>query len=205
MAEIERILATIRAVESTGDYTRRSDSSSASGAYQFIDSTWRAEGGGLYAPRAYLATPAQQDTIARAYVQEIIAAHPGTAPTVVVPRVWYVGDATKPNSYRPPGNPLTVGEYAMKWLVAYAKAGGGGGVDATRDFIKGVATDPTDAAKAIVDGGTSYIGEQVQRAIGAMAEPFLKGLGRIAIIGISVTGGIALVVLGAWRGVKAGG
>lgn len=49
------------------------------------------------------------------------------------------------------------------------------------------------------------VGDQVQRAVGALAEPFVKGLTRLAIIGISVTAGVALVVAGAWRSVRASG
>jgi hypothetical protein len=53
-----------------------------------------------------------------------------------------------------------------------------------------------------VTGGVSNV---VTDALGDMAEPFLNGLRRIAIIGVAIGGGIALVVLGGWRGVKAGG
>src|SRR4051794_6800713 len=43
--DVDPILATIRALESGGDYTARAAGSSASGAYQFLDSTWADYGG----------------------------------------------------------------------------------------------------------------------------------------------------------------
>jgi len=58
----------IRACESGGDYTARNPTSSASGAYQFLDSTWRATVGLAIAarwPRAYLAPRTVQDAAAR--------------------------------------------------------------------------------------------------------------------------------------------
>ena len=59
--ELGAILATIRTLESGGDYTAASRTSSASGAYQFVDSTWSGYGG---YPRAKDAPPAVQDAAA---------------------------------------------------------------------------------------------------------------------------------------------
>lgn len=56
----------IIACESGGNPTAQNASSTASGLYQFLDSSWRAYGGGKYAPRARDATPAQQTEIANA-------------------------------------------------------------------------------------------------------------------------------------------
>lgn len=62
-----------------------------------------------------------------------------------------------------------------------------------------------DVVTGVVRQAGDTVGDQVQRAVGALAEPFIKGLTRLAIIGISVTAGVALVVAGAWRSVRAGG
>lgn len=68
--DVPATLARIRGCESgsgpnsPGDYSARNPSSSASGAYQFIDSTWRAYRGGSSAARAYQASRAEQDAAA---------------------------------------------------------------------------------------------------------------------------------------------
>lgn len=60
----------IIACESGGDPGAANPASTASGLYQFLDSTWVALGGAAYSPRAKGATPAQQLVIAnRAYAQ----------------------------------------------------------------------------------------------------------------------------------------
>lgn len=56
--------------ESGGNPTAQNPSSTASGLFQFLDTSWIAYGGGKYASRAKYATPAQQYEIAnRAYAQ----------------------------------------------------------------------------------------------------------------------------------------
>jgi resuscitation-promoting factor RpfA len=58
------------ACESGGNAKAQNPSSTASGLFQFLDSSWRAYGGGKYAARAKDATPAQQYEIANhAYAQ----------------------------------------------------------------------------------------------------------------------------------------
>lgn len=60
----------IVACESGGNPTASNPSSTASGLYQFLDTSWKAYGGGQYASRAKFATPAQQTEIAnRAFAQ----------------------------------------------------------------------------------------------------------------------------------------
>src|SRR5438128_2149199 len=71
------VLATIRTVEAGGDYTAQAPGSSASGAYQMLDSTWRhyADLAGVDTttyPRAWQAPPSAQDAAAAALVQEIL-------------------------------------------------------------------------------------------------------------------------------------
>jgi hypothetical protein len=191
---VDLILATIRSVES-GDYANHHSGSSASGAYQFIDSTWVGAGGGAYAPRAYLATPQQQDTIARRYVQKILDSHGGDA--AAVPEVWYVGKVGMPRSYVPPGNTLSVGQYIDRWQGALAKLvlpSGGIGLP-----------NPLEVVGGAVGGAADKVGNVVTDALGELADPFLAGLRRLTILTVVLGAGMALVVVGAWRGVKAGG
>lgn len=49
--------------ESSGDW--HIDTSNDTGGLQILTSTWLAEGGGVYAPAAYLATPVEQLTVGR--------------------------------------------------------------------------------------------------------------------------------------------
>jgi nucleoid-associated protein YgaU len=73
----------IIACESGGNATAQNPASTASGLFQFLDSSWIAYGGGRYASRAKDATPAQQYEIAnRAYAQS------GLAPWSASQRCW---------------------------------------------------------------------------------------------------------------------
>ena len=85
-AELGAILATIRAVESGGDYTAVARGSTASGAYQFLDSTWAGYGGFR---RARDAPPAVQDAKAVELATSILARNGGDVATV--PVSWYLG------------------------------------------------------------------------------------------------------------------
>lgn len=119
--EIAAVLATIRTLESGGDYTARAAGSSASGAYQFLDSTWADYGG---YPQAWLAPPAVQDANATEHVQAILDAHEGDV--TPVPVVWYLGHLPADGSPEwdqvpapDAGNALTPREYQTRWLTEY--------------------------------------------------------------------------------------
>ncbi len=61
----QSVLDQIIDCESDGDPRAQNPSSSASGLYQIIDSTWRAYGGAEFAPRARDASPEQQTVVAQ--------------------------------------------------------------------------------------------------------------------------------------------
>jgi murein DD-endopeptidase MepM/ murein hydrolase activator NlpD len=118
---IEVIVATIRQLESGGDYQARARGSTASGAYQFLDSTWADYGG---YPSAWLAPPDVQDAKASDQVAEILNGHGGDV--TAVPVVWYLGhlpDASSPEWDTVPapaaGNTLTPRQYQTRWMAAY--------------------------------------------------------------------------------------
>jgi hypothetical protein len=118
-SDLAVILDTIRTVESGGDYTARSDTSTASGAYQYVDHTWNGYRG---YPSAYLAPPEIQDARAASDVQRILATYGDAA---YVPIVWYWPTAADDPAQldivpRPDaGNQLTVREYQQNWLDVY--------------------------------------------------------------------------------------
>jgi hypothetical protein len=118
---IEYILATIRWMESRNTYDIPPNKGRASGAYQYIPSTWANYAG---YPQAYLAPPWVQDERAAADVDAILRRFGNDV--TKVPVVWYfpraLTDPTlldvvpKPDA----GNVLTVREYQIRWLDALA-------------------------------------------------------------------------------------
>lgn len=86
--------------ESGGNYQAKNKSSTASGAFQIINGTWKAYGGLQFAPTARQATPAQQQIVA-----DRIYAASGTAPWNASKHCWggKIGKAgeTKPKANAP--------------------------------------------------------------------------------------------------------
>ena len=119
--ELRDILLTIRIVESGQRYGIGKNKGGASGAYQYIDSTW-----GNYKgyPSAYLAPPEVQDERALAHVVGILDTWRGDVS--MVPVIWYypraATDATLMDQVPLPhaGNRLTVREYQHRWLDVLA-------------------------------------------------------------------------------------
>ncbi len=114
-----KILKTIRAIESGGDYKIKNKHSSASGAYQFLDTTWGNYGG---YKRAMDAPPAVQDEKARINVLAIIKRH-GTD-YKWVPAAWYAGGAGSRNLNWDtvlPGNRSSINQYVNKWMAYFQK------------------------------------------------------------------------------------
>lgn len=118
-ADVAPILATIRHLESGGDYTARARGSTASGGYQFIDSTWARYGG---YPSAASAPPEVQDAKAAELVRSILERNDGDVTTV--PVTWYIGHVPAAASAAwdtvpvpSAGNTLTPREYQQRWLA----------------------------------------------------------------------------------------
>src|SRR5262245_2545341 len=122
--ELGFILDTIRTVESAGHYEAPPNAGGASGAYQYVDSTWN-----HYEnyQSAYLAPPAVQDARAAADVQRILATYGDVA---FVPIIWYwpraADDPSQLDIVPMPtaGNRLTVREYQQHWLAVYETKSG---------------------------------------------------------------------------------
>lgn len=118
---LDLILQTIRTMESHNNYQAQNRTSSASGAYQIIDSTWHGFGGYVHAKDA---PPAVQDDKARQMVLSYLQRANGDVSAV--PQYWYYpAGVGKPNLV-PPGNSLSMGQYTTAWLKVYHSLGGSG-------------------------------------------------------------------------------
>jgi hypothetical protein len=124
-ASIQGILKTIRQRESGGDYSAQAPGSSASGAYQFINSTWRSltkkYGIGAEFARAVDAPSSIQDSVASKYVEDILARAGGDVSKV--PLEWYTGNINGKMSDKAVAlnGGLTASEYQRKWMTDYSK------------------------------------------------------------------------------------
>jgi hypothetical protein len=118
---LEYILATIRHLESRSTYDAMPNKGGASGAYQYIASTWANYAG---FPEAYLAPPWVQDERAAADVEAILRRSKNDVS--MVPVFWYLpAAATNPAlldvvPLPSAGNTLTVREYQARWLDTLA-------------------------------------------------------------------------------------
>lgn len=155
-AEIDAILATIRQRESGGDYQARAPGSSASGAYQFIDTTWAGHGG--YA-EAWEAPPEVQDAKATEHITGILDAHNGAVDAV--PVVWYIGwypaeDDPAWDTVPAPGagNVLTPRQYRDEWMDAHLTQHNGENED---DRVNGCANRPLSDGE-VLPGDFAYPG-----------------------------------------------
>jgi hypothetical protein len=117
-ADVEKILAAIRTKESGGNYAAQNPVSTASGAYQFIDSTWRSltstYGIGTEYPKAKLAPPEIQDAVAAKYVQDILKEAGGDVSKV--PVKWYTGNIRGESDVV---SPSEVASYQRDWMQTY--------------------------------------------------------------------------------------
>ncbi len=147
--DLGAVLATIRTLESGGDYTARAAGSSASGAYQFLDSTWADYSG--YA-HAWQAPPEVQDAKAAENVRGVLDRNDGDV--TAVPVIWYIGHlpaAGSPEWDEVPapsaGNVLTPRQYQQRWLAEYDRELAGPSTQASTG-----ACTPGTAIPALADG-----------------------------------------------------
>lgn len=118
-ADVETVLATIRTLESGGDYAAHATTSTASGAYQYLETTWQAYDGYQHASDA----PREvQDERARRDVTAILTANGRDVSEV--PLRWYYPASVSDRSllsWTPPGNSISIGDYQARWLDTYRR------------------------------------------------------------------------------------
>lgn len=166
-ADIEKILATIRTQESGGNYGAQNPSSTASGAYQFIDSSWQAltqkYGIGVGYPKAKLAPPEIQDAVAAKYAQEILQQAGGDVSKV--PVAWFTGNI------RGDSNVVSrseVAAYQQKWMNTYTGgqyAGSSYDLQGGDDLGGRLAQGAWDLGKGLIDS----IGGIISAGLGPMS------------------------------------
>ena len=123
--DLAPILATIRYMESRGIYTLPPNKGRASGAYQYIRSTWANFRGFRH---AYLAPPAVQDERAALDVTQFLAQWNNDVS--MIPVMWYYpAAATRPAlmdvvPVPSAGNVLTIREYQQRWLGVFSTISG---------------------------------------------------------------------------------
>lgn len=210
-AVINQILATIRKMESGGNYQQLNKTATASGAYQYVNGTWvsksKAVAGANSYPRAYQAPPAVQDAVAEADVRAILAATGNHL--AAVPIMWYYPISWPPREgtnkgeidYTPPGNPLTVRKYAESWLHSYQLAGPVVGRHLV-DPVTGVPIDPNQPTL----GDIPLVGGAVQGIWNTITSPLDALKAALAFITdtslwmriLKVIGGLIAIGMGIW-------
>lgn len=125
----QQVLETIKGRESSGNYQAQAKGSSASGAYQFTDSTWQSltkkYGIGSEFAKAKDAPQQVQDAVASKYVDEIMKKAGGDVSKV--PLAWYTGNIQGKMSDKAlaANAGLTPERYQQKWMADYNKTTGG--------------------------------------------------------------------------------
>jgi hypothetical protein len=167
-ADVQKILATIRTRESGGNYgiphPIGMPGQTASGAYAFIDESWRnltkKYGIGTEYPRAYLAPPPIQDAVAAKYVEEILQKAGGDVSKV--PLAWYTGNIEGKMSAEAlaVNNGLTPQAYQAKWMADYT---GGQYAPSTYDS-QGATTSGSNVAANLAN-----LGKGAMEALGTIA------------------------------------
>ena len=167
-ADLADILFTIRFVESGERYEVPPNRGNASGAYQYIASTWNNHAG---YPHAYLAPPEVQDARALADVTAILDRWQGDVS--MVPVIWYYPKAATDPALMDQvpvpgaGNRLTVREYQHRWLDVYAYVTGKRiryGLAAVPPDLKYISGIPPELAEAAP--GLDEVGEIAYPVLG---------------------------------------
>jgi hypothetical protein len=163
-ADIEKILATIRTRESGGNYGAQNPTSTASGAYQFIDGTWQSltakYGIGTEYSKAKLAPPEIQDAVAARYAQEILQEAGGDV--TKVPLAWFTGNIRGQSTAV---SQSEVANYQRAWMDTYT----GGQYSGSSYALQGQNDSMLSSLGDLTKGGMEAIGTIAQAAFGKQA------------------------------------
>jgi hypothetical protein len=127
-ADTKQIMAAIRTHESGGNYQIQSKNSSATGAYQFLDSSWQELSKKYNIGKEYKqakdAPPEVQDAVAAKFIEEILKANNNDVRAVF--KTWYTGNAKGIISKEAmaKNNNLTADQMADQFEEIYRKQSG---------------------------------------------------------------------------------
>lgn len=207
--ELAAFLAAIRSHESGGDYSAYNAGGGASGAYQFINSTWSSWATQAGYPQyaggpASSAPPAVQDAAAAAMASSYYQALGGNWKNVA--EAWYypawAGQPAYQNSVPDPsaGNTLTVGEYGTGVVSTMAQI--------LHDPNAALTSTGSSVGAAVGAIGGGPLGSAVGSALGGNADKVASAVGsvlnpssweRILLTVVFVAAGLGLVALGLAR------
>jgi hypothetical protein len=118
---LDAVMEAVRRQESSNNYSAQATTSSASGAYQFIDSTWqeqsRRAGIGTEYTRAMYAPPEVQDAVARDYMSRILRENSGDLAALA--NTWFTGNAAGQMSQKGVDANRALGNNAAEITAAY--------------------------------------------------------------------------------------
>lgn len=141
--QVQTVMAALRSTESGGDYTAKNPGSTASGAYGITDGTWGGYKGFRHAGDA---PPQIQDERAAQLVRGKLAQYGGDVRKAV--QSWYYPAGVGKEGLVPPGNRLTMGQYADRVLgtVTGKPAAGGSQLPISSTVTVADMPDPTSRA-----------------------------------------------------------
>jgi len=145
-SDVDKAMATIRKRESGNNYNAKAKGSSASGAYQFIDSTWaqqaKAAGIGTEYKHARDAPKEVQDAVAKHYVEDLLRQSKGDVSKI--PNAWYTGNLQGKISKEAlaVNKGLTPERYQAGWMRDYNK------IDRENQMASAAADKATNVASA---------------------------------------------------------
>jgi hypothetical protein len=206
--KVELIRKTIRDKESPGSYSKPSfaegKGSSASGGYQFTDSTWKTQAKKIGVdtemfPRAMMAPPEIQDAVAKNYIKEILVKVKGDVSKV--PNVWYTGNPEGKMSGQAlaVNRGLTAESYQASWMQKYNKnvaasgfQGDASKVDTTPSNTSQQSTgEPTSSGEnaGASSGGDKGHAEALSKGVNSGIASKLKEIESAFGPGLSITSG----------------
>lgn len=179
-ATVDKIANAIKIQESGGQYNNNKQfensggKNTASGAYQFINPTWKSltqkYGIGTEYSSAYMAPAGVQDEVAKKYIADILDANNGNI--TAVPNTWYTGNASGAMTAKQlaANNGYTSQQYTADWIKKYNKINGTdvSSVQPNADGSTSLIDDRGKVVGVIEQSNVVYTGDEQRALISSM-------------------------------------